>query len=92
MKQYAERISYVLCIIAASPTLFVCRQNPPTWADLIDLKCSAKKQYVLKVEFSYFSPSEGQSSSLRVRTVAKRHKRSSMFTASFIVVSCVKLP
>ena len=29
---------------------------------------------------------------LRVRTVAKRHKRSSMFTASFILVSCVKLP
>ena len=30
--------------------------------------------------------------SLRVRTVAKRHMRSSMFTASFILVSCVKLP
>ena len=29
---------------------------------------------------------------LRVRTVAKRHMRSSMFTASFILVSCVKLP
>ena len=28
---------------------------------------------------------------LRVRTVAKRHMRSSMFTASFILVSCVKL-
>ena len=29
---------------------------------------------------------------LRVRTVAKRHMRSSMFTASFILVSWVKLP
>ena len=29
---------------------------------------------------------------LRVRTVAKRHMRSSMFTESFILVSCVKLP
>ena len=29
---------------------------------------------------------------LRVRTVAKRHMRSPMFTASFILVSCVKLP
>ena len=29
---------------------------------------------------------------LRVRTVAKRHMRSSLFTASFILVSCVKLP
>ena len=29
---------------------------------------------------------------LRVRTVAKRHVRSPMFTASFILVSCVKLP
>ena len=29
---------------------------------------------------------------LRVRTVAKRHMRSFMFTASFILVSCVKLP
>ena len=29
---------------------------------------------------------------LRVRTVAKRHVRSSVFTASFILVSCVKLP
>ena len=29
---------------------------------------------------------------LRVRMVAKRHMRSSMFTASFILVSCVKLP
>ena len=29
---------------------------------------------------------------LRVRTVAKRHMRSSMFTASFILVSCVKQP
>ena len=29
---------------------------------------------------------------LRVRTVAKRHMRSSMFTASSIMVSCVKLP
>ena len=29
---------------------------------------------------------------LRVRTVAKRHVRSSMFTAFFILVSCVKLP
>ena len=29
---------------------------------------------------------------LRVRTVAKRHMRSSMFTASFILVSGVKLP
>ena len=28
---------------------------------------------------------------LRVRTVAKRHMRYSMFTASFILVSCVKL-
>ena len=30
--------------------------------------------------------------SLRVRTVAKRHMRSFMFTESFILVSCVKLP
>ena len=29
---------------------------------------------------------------LRVRTVAKRHMKSPMFTASFILVSCVKLP
>ena len=29
---------------------------------------------------------------LRVRTVAKRHMRSPMFTASFILVSCFKLP
>ena len=29
---------------------------------------------------------------LRVRTVAKRYMRSSMFTASFILVLCVKLP
>ena len=29
---------------------------------------------------------------LRVQTVAKRHLRSSMFTASFILVACVKLP
>ena len=29
---------------------------------------------------------------LRVRTVAKRHMGSSMFTATFILVSCVKLP
>ena len=29
---------------------------------------------------------------LRVQTVAKRHMRSSMFTASFILVSRVKLP
>ena len=29
---------------------------------------------------------------LRVRTVAKKHLRSSMFTASFILVLCVKLP
>ena len=29
---------------------------------------------------------------LRVRTVAKRHMRSFMFTASFILVSGVKLP
>ena len=31
------------------------------------------------------------SPTLRVRTVAKRYVRSSMFTASFILVSCVKL-
>ena len=31
-------------------------------------------------------------SHLRVPTVAKRHMRSSMFTGSFILVSCVKLP
>ena len=36
--------------------------------------------------FSFLYPT------LRVRTVAKRHIRSSMFTASFILVSCVKLP
>ena len=29
---------------------------------------------------------------LRVRTVAKSHMRSSVFTTSFILVSCVKLP
>ena len=33
-----------------------------------------------------------ESVTLRVRTVAKRHMRSSMFTASFILVSGVKLP
>ena len=35
---------------------------------------------------------EGRFMTLRVRTVAKRHMRSSMFTASFILVSRVKLP
>ena len=35
---------------------------------------------------------ESKNFHLRVRTVAKRHMRSSMFTASFILVSCVKLP
>ena len=33
-----------------------------------------------------------KSATLRVRTFAKRHMRFSMFTASFILVSCVKLP
>ena len=49
--------------------------------------------------FSYFKAENGKIcrlrhiySHLRVRTVAKRHLRSPMFTASFILVSCVKLP
>ena len=46
-----------------------------------DMRQSDKKTLAIEYEFS-----------LRVRTVAKRHMRSSMFTASFILVSCVKLP
>ena len=44
-----------------------------------------KQKYHLAVTILHFYQ-------LRVRTVAKRHMRSSIFTASIILVSCVKLP
>ena len=54
------------------------------------------KKYGFYSAFKNTSPTQLPSGNdywpLRVRTVAKRHMRSPMFTASFILVSCVKLP
>ena len=43
-------------------------------------------------KFSTMDKEISNKAALRVRTVAKRHMRSPMFAASFILVSCVKLP
>ena len=61
--------------------------NNPRWTLL-----STKELYFLLSLYWLSNSMIRSSKDLRVRTVAKTHMRSPMFTASFILVSCVKLP
>ena len=60
-----------------------CRNVPEMMADL---------NKTVNVLSAWQKSMHEQQQALRVRTVTKRHMRSSMFTASFILVSWVKLP
>ena len=60
------------------------------WNDIASLMLFLAKLFFL-MKINSLHSFINSFSILRVRTVAKRHIRSFMFTASFILVSCVKL-
>ena len=74
-----------------------CYTQMKSWLSPLDKQRGSSLDYLYTNEHLNFTLIKlrsllSLSKSLRVRTVAKRHMRYSMFTASFILVSCVKLP
>ena len=89
--QFCVQISYVFFCLQVSHFF---HENRIT----LSLDCTWSKSWFVWF-YLYFwinrkpnGPYSRKRNNLRVRTVAKRHMRSSMFAVSFILVSCFKLP